>query len=271
MPIEYAYDNAESVPEGYADLYSEKDGKFVLTGVNGIKTPDDTNKLMLSLKNERKAHATTKANLERFAEFDPEELTTHMAELEQLRLTGGKIDDSQIEELVGQRLTLKTKPLEKQIGTLTDQLGEAQKRVAAYELADTNRNIGDQLTKAATGAKVHTSALQDIAVIGLNIFELDELGNAVTREGIPNVTAGISPEVWLTEARDSRPHWWPESQNAGARGSGNGGSFANNPFTRENWNLTEQGKLLTANRARAEQMAKAAGTTIGGGMPAPKK
>lgn len=271
MPIEYSYENSDLVPEGYADLYSERDGKFVLTGVNGIKTPEDTNKLMTSLKNERKAHAATKSNLDRFAEYDPEELTNSLSELEQLRLTGGKIDDTQIEELVGQRLTLKTKPLEKQIGTLTEQLAEYQSKVSAYELADTQRNIGDQLTKAATSAKVHSSALQDIAVIGLGIFELDELGNAVTREGIPNVTAGLSPDVWLTDARDNRPHWWPESQNAGARGSGNSGGFANNPFTAENWNMTEQGKMLMQNRSKAEQMAKAAGTTIGGRRPEPKK
>lgn len=270
MPIEYSYDSADAVPEQHAELYSEQNGKFVLTGVSGIKTPEDTNKLMTSLKNERRQHAETKANLSKFAEFDPEELTNSLAELEQLRVTGGKIDDTQIEDLVGQRLTLKTKPLEKQIGTLSEQLTEAHGKLQQYQLADTQRNISDQLTKAASSAKVHNTALNDICIIGMGIFELDELGNAVTREGVPNVTAGLSPEVWLTESRDVRPHWWPESQGAGARGSSGSGGYANNPFTREHWNMTEQGRIFTENRPKAEQMAKAAGTTIGAGRPPAK-
>jgi hypothetical protein len=34
--------------------------------------------------------------------------------------------------------------------------------------------------------------------------------------------------------------------------------------------MTEQGRMIKENRAKAEQMAKSAGTTIGGGRPKPK-
>lgn len=37
------------------------------------------------------------------------------------------------------------------------------------------------------------------------------------------------------------------------------GSFDNNPFGKNHWNKTEQGKLIRDDRSRAEQMAKAAG------------
>ena len=35
--------------------------------------------------------------------------------------------------------------------------------------------------------------------------------------------------------------------------------------------MTEQGKLLKEDRPKAEQLARIAGTKIGGGRPAPKK
>jgi hypothetical protein len=43
-----------------------------------------------------------------------------------------------------------------------------------------------------------------------------------------------------------------------------------NPWTADNWNMTEQGKIYTSDPSRAEQLAKAAGTTVGGPRPAKK-
>ena len=44
----------------------------------------------------------------------------------------------------------------------------------------------------------------------------------------------------------------------------NGNSPVNNPFTKEHFNLTEQGKLFRTNPQQARAMAQAAGVTIGG-------
>jgi len=48
--------------------------------------------------------------------------------------------------------------------------------------------------------------------------------------------------------------------------------MADNPFTHDNWNLTKQGAIVKEHgTAKAEQMAKAAGTTVGGPQPTAKK
>ena len=39
--LELSYDTKDAIPNGFAELYTEKDGKFVLTGVNGMKTQTD--------------------------------------------------------------------------------------------------------------------------------------------------------------------------------------------------------------------------------------
>ena len=93
----------------------------------------------------------------------------------------------------------------------------------------------------------------------------------MVKEGLQS-SQGLGPKDWLADIQKTRPHWWPESEGGGAGGNRSGtGSFANNPFSLEHWNLTEQGKITVSDHARAEQLAKAAGTTIGGGKPAPKK
>lgn len=43
---------------------------------------------------------------------------------------------------------------------------------------------------------------------------------------------------------------------------GGAGSTAKNPFAKESWNMTEQGKLLTENPAQAKELAAAAGVSI---------
>lgn len=66
-----------------------------------------------------------------------------------------------------------------------------------------------------------------------------------------------------------QPHWWGETTAGGSRG-GQGGSHTSNPWSAEGWNMTEQGRMYVKDKAKAEQLAKQAGTTIGGPRPAKK-
>ncbi len=58
----------------------------------------------------------------------------------------------------------------------------------------------------------------------------------------------------------------PFVRGAGATGS-NGGRNEPNPFSADAWNVTEQGQVVKADAAKAERLAKAAGTTVGGSRP----
>jgi len=69
--LELIYNSAEDIPEGFDSLYTEKDGKWHLTGVKGMKTSQDTDKLSKSLREERAAHKATKDKLAKFGE-DPD-------------------------------------------------------------------------------------------------------------------------------------------------------------------------------------------------------
>ncbi|QFR59625.1 hypothetical protein P6F33_gp24 [Pseudomonas phage Quinobequin-P09] len=102
------------------------------------------------------------------------------------------------------------------------------------------------------------------------MLEVNEEGKVVTRDGV-GVTPGIDATVWLTEMQSKKTHWWGPSQGGGAGGNRSGSGGGANPWSADGWNMTEQGRILKENRSRAEQMAKSAGTTIGGPRPQPRK
>ena len=44
------YDNEADIPEGFAALYTEKNGKWELTGVQGVKTQLDVDRVQEALR-----------------------------------------------------------------------------------------------------------------------------------------------------------------------------------------------------------------------------
>ena len=101
--------------------------------------------------------------------------------------------------------------------------------------------------------------------------EINDEGLVLTRDKIVGVTPGIAPEIWLSEMQEKRPHWWPTSTGGGAGGGKGDGGFDKNPWSGDHWNLTSQAHAIRENKAKAERMATAAGTSIGGVRPAASK
>lgn len=260
--LEVTYANEEDIPSGFESLYSEKDGKFVLTGVRGIKTQDDVNRQLEANRKIRDELKTAKAALAKFGDMDADEVLEKLNRIEELEAAvaaGGKPDESKLEALIEAKVKARLAPVEREKARLERELGEKDKMVNEYTTRERQRTISDQLRAVATKANVRQTALEDILLIGQHVFEINEDGVAQTKDGLP-------VDVWLTEQQNVRPHWWPESAGTGANG---GGGFAGgkNPFSAEHWNMTEQGKIYAQNPAKAEQLAKAAGTKVGGSRP----
>jgi len=45
MGLEAIHKTLEEIPEQYRDLYSERNGQFELTGISGVKTQADVDRL----------------------------------------------------------------------------------------------------------------------------------------------------------------------------------------------------------------------------------
>src|SRR5262249_21442507 len=105
MPLKASYENLDEVPEHFRELFSQKDGKglFELTGIEGMKTQADVDRLVSAAANERKATATWKAKAEAFGEHTPETIAALVAKNEELNIAvqaKGPIDDTKINEMV---------------------------------------------------------------------------------------------------------------------------------------------------------------------------
>ena len=136
----------------------------------------------------------------------------------------------------------------------------------AMQKKETTRVVHDHIRKAAREAKLRDTAVEDALVLGERIFTVDESGSVVARDGV-GVTPGVGPDVWLTDVKATRPHWWPESSGAGARGNSGASGGGVNPFSKDGWNMTAQGQAYRDDPNKAAQLAAAAGTTIGGPKP----
>jgi hypothetical protein len=267
--FEEEYDDYDSIPAAVKHLYKEVDGKYVLIKAGEIKTAQDVTNVQEGLRKEREDHKETKRKLAKFNNLDPDEVLEKLDRIEELEAAAsGSMDEEKINKIVESRIKSKTAPLERELNQVKVERDELKGQVTDFQVKDVRRTIRDDVRKAATTAKVRDTALEDVLLISENLFERDEAGKVVTKDGV-GVTPGISAEVWLTEAKNTRPHWWPESQGTGARG-GDGGAGGSNPFTNENWNLTEQGRIQRENPDKAAQLAKAAGTSVGGGRPQKK-
>jgi hypothetical protein len=274
MAIEAIVDSLDNVPAHFHELYTEQNGKYVVTGVTGVKPVDEFNRVYTGLTKERDEHKATKGKLAAWASVGTvEEVQAKLDRIAELETAaGGKLDDAAINKLVETRMSSKTAPLQRQIDTLTAERAERDTLLEQYRAKDVQRNIHDNLREALKKHEgFQASAFDDAAMLAERVFTVDEDGRVVTKDNV-GVTPGVDVAVWLAEMQAKRPHWWGPSAGGGAPGNrGAGTTGGTNPFSAEGWNVTAQGAMLRDNAVRAEQMAKAAGTTIGGPRPAPKR
>lgn len=75
-----------------------------------------------------------------------------------------------------------------------------------------------------------------------------------------NAPIGVEDSIKAYKEDKSMTHLFKQQQQYNP--AGGGGSVAKNPFAKETFNLTEQGKLLRENPAQAKEYATAAGVTL---------
>ncbi|MEE8519341.1 MAG: hypothetical protein V3S98_09475 [Dehalococcoidia bacterium] len=263
------------VAEQYRDLYAEKDGTGVwnLVGIVGIKTQTDIDNIKEALTKERDDHKATKTKLVPWEGLDAEEVKAKLDGYDVIKAKAdavdedGKVDKDKLDEIANARVATAVAPLNRELEELRTNNGTLTEANETYAKQDTTRTISEAVRKAAIEAKVITGALDDVLLLGERVFEITEDGTVLTRDSV-GVTPGIAPSIWLTEMQPNRGHWWPLSEGGGAQGSGSGTTFANNPWAKDHWNMTEQGKVIReSGREKADQMAKSAGTTVGAPKP----
>lgn len=132
-----------------------------------------------------------------------------------------------------------------------------QKKITDYEneikgLKDAAANTQKEY---ALKDKLKESGVTDVDYIiykqgGLDKFIFDKEGKPV---GVDDV---------LKPLKEASPHLFKVDNGGGYKPAGGGNPSAKNPFAKESFNLTEQGKLLRDDPTRARELAASAGVTI---------
>ena len=268
MAIKLSYDDQDDIPTAHAELYTDRDGKWELTGVEGMKTVADVETVQEALRKERKDHRDSLAKLKVFRGVDADSMHDDMDELAELRAMKSRFEkggddksDEEIENLVAARVAKEKGPLERELATLKEDFSLATTERDGFKTEIVTSKLESQIRKVASEANVVSSAMEDVILNGVASLELNDDGVAVTKD------TGLLASVWMTDMKPKRGHWWPPSEGGGAEGGKGSGQTGDNPFTRKNWNMTAQGVLAKNNPEAAAQLAKQAGTTVGGTMP----
>jgi hypothetical protein len=269
MALKAIVESLEDLDSAFHDHYRKDDklGKYVLDILELDGLPR-----VRSLKDEaaqaRIANKDIKTKLTTYESLgDLSEIQARLDKYPELEAAAnGKLDDAKINDIVEGRLKSKLAPVEREKMTLAQQNAELISRVQGFETQQVQRTIADNVRTATSKLKVVDSAVEDITLLAERVFTIDESGAVVTKDNV-GVTPGISPEVWLSEMQAKRPHWWGPSAGGGAPGNRGGGGSTTNPWSKDGWNMTEQARIYTENPTRADQLAKSAGTKIGGMKP----
>jgi hypothetical protein len=283
VKLKLSYDTADEIPEGYADLYTEADGKQKLTGIEGLKTQADIDRQLEGNRRERAAHKATKDLLKKIADtFDIDiddtdaidakvaELSDKLARAAELEARGvgdGKLTDPEREELVALRkevgpLKVAVTKLEREKKNLGDKVVTLETEKGQLTGTIRKGTIKEAVHAEATKQKALPEALKHLVRMGEDELEIDPETGAVTVKD-----TGVSVADWLGQKREDEPLFWPQSVGAGARG-GDKGPMGPNPWSAAKWNKTEQSRIRKEKGDEvAARMAESAGSSLGATKP----
>ena len=136
---------------------------------------------------------------------------------------------------------------------------DLQTKIKEYEdqVKQLQKDAADQAKTFALKAKLTEAGILEPDYLiwkqgGLDKFTFDDKGTPI---GVDDI---------LKPLKESSPHLFKQQEGTNyqpAGGSGNGGN-TNNPWKKETYNMTEQGRILRSDPVQAKQLAAAAGVTL---------
>lgn len=271
--LKTVYEAQDDVPEHLRDSYIEKDGKFIIDiedldnhpAVRGLKTAMEAQK-----QEKRKAIGELTLLKEKIAkvpeDFDPDAYHTLKAKLEEYETDPdrGK-DDAAAREAVAAR-----KMLEQKINNMERAHKEAlEKKEADIKKKSTFISqllIDDGLTKALINVGVGKEFMKAAKALlreDVKVVEEGDEYNALVETDTGPLDIDRYVQDWA--ASDDGKAFIPPARGGDAGGSNKPTkplTVEKNPWTKDSWNLTEQGRIMKNNRPVAEKLAKAAGVKL---------
>jgi hypothetical protein len=257
--LELSYDSQDDIPAGYEGLYTEKDGKQILTRVKGLATRENVTRLESSLQKERNDHKGTKQKYAALTSHGTiDEVVAKLDSIPELEArAAGVKEPAQIDALVNAKVA----PLQRTLDQANQTIAALKDENAGFKQKEVNNKIKDAVTSAATSLKLKPEAIADAIMYGERVLTLDESGNVVTRDGV-GITPYLDPKSWLEEIVPTKQHWIQDSFGGGSQGGKGGVDLTGNPYSPDNWSVTDQMALYKKNPDKARQMAARFGVDV---------
>jgi len=231
-------------------LYKKEGDKWVL-GVEGAVPKAQLNEF-------RDQNIQLRKDLEGLGDVPPADAAKAIKRVEELEAQVDK-DKGKFDQLLEKRTEAMKLEHSKQLEAIGKDLGQTRGQLKTLK-------IDQALIQAGSEFGLRAGAGPDLVSRGRSVFDLDEEGHIVAFDEDGKTkrynAAGepLQPKDWVAAATKEAAHLFDESQGAGSAGSGSAGTAGGkNPWAKDSWNLTEQGKLMTADPARAQRLAAQAG------------
>ncbi len=262
MALKAILQSLEDAPETWRSGYQQQaDGTFRLDVEGGFKTADEVTKLHSALEAERKTARDASTKLKAFDGMDPEEVKKAMTAY-------GNLDAEKKKALEDAEAVHKARmaPVEKERDDAKKEAAEVTGKYHAMLKANTFANVKcikdlcyptitpeTVFVQMETRGHVHIENDEVVFTDAAGMKILDINGKTDANKAIHQLlTTTAYGQAFIPPPSGSGMH-----PNAGARAAGTA-----NPWKKETFNLTEQGRILKEDRALAERLAKEAGASL---------
>lgn len=282
MSLKAVLENLDDVPEALHGEYEEKDGKFYLK-IDGV----DDHPSVLALKNALERQKTDRRKLadelkllkDKYKDF-PEDMTVDEFNRLKTALEEAEADPNKKKQLQDEAVAAR-KMLEQKIAAMEKKHGEEvaklMKNISGKDAFIAQLLIEDGLTKALIDAGVSKEFLKaSKALLAKDVKVVEEDGeyHAIVTTDTGDLDIPEYVQDWVSSDEGKVFVAPAKGGDAGGGGGGGGGKppprsvpGEKNPWAKESWNLTQQGKMLKEDRVKADKLAKAAGKTIPAAPP----
>jgi hypothetical protein len=258
MPLKLTVTDLTEVPEALRGAYKQRtDGSGYIVDIEGGVVAKATHEEF------RTNNIALKKKLEAFGDLTPEQVTelretndTLKSDLDKARK--GKDSDAEA------RIKALTDGHTKALDAITKERDGLKTRIDTLV-------IDQEVARVAAEVGAHVTAIEDITGRIRSRFKVGDDGKAYAVDpqgekvyGEDGKPLGIDGAV--RQLTKQAPHLFQSSSGGGAANQSAGGGrskTAGNPWKKESWNVTEQMKLVKADKAEANRLATEAGTTLG--------
>jgi hypothetical protein len=257
----------DEVDEKYRDLYTERNGKWEFTGVEGLKTQADIDRQLAAnqkvrgdLTASQAALTAANAKLQVWGELDHDDVAAKLEKLAtyeagqnvpELMKNFETTVNARVQTVIEGKLKSETTKLQRTIEELNGKVQTLTATNESFVAKDNTRTVHDAIRAVAAEQKVLPEAMVDLLLIAGQELKLVD-GKAQTEDGRD---AG----AWLEDAKAKRPYFWPVAQGTGAHGSKDLAPGGVNPFARKTHNVTAISQMVSQDATKAAKLADLAG------------